>query len=100
MARELDDQLVPLIQPELAVMLENEELVLTWTWYWMLLAPVEALQVIGTGQDEAQVLGVTVFRAGVVGAVAVAVLESLKVPVCDQADTSVVATLSRACTRQ
>jgi len=30
-ARELEDQLVPLIQPELAFMLENEELVLTWT---------------------------------------------------------------------
>ena len=66
----------------------------------MLVAPVEALQVIGTGQDEAQLPGVTVLRAGVVGAVAVAVLESLKVPVCDQADTSVVVTPSRACTRQ
>jgi len=30
-ARELDVQLVPLIQPELALMLEKEELVLTWT---------------------------------------------------------------------
>jgi len=66
----------------------------------MLVAPVEALQVIGTGQEEAQLAGVTVLRAGVVGAVAVAVLESLKVPVCDQAETSVVVTPSLACTRQ
>jgi len=63
-------------------------------------APVEALQVIGTGQDEAQLAGVTVFRAGVVGAVAVVALASWKLPACDQAETRVVVVPFLACTRQ
>lgn len=93
---------MPLIQPEDALIVEKEELALTWTEYWIdPLEMAEGFQVRVKPQDEdAQVLSGIGFSTGVVGVVDRVVAERVKLPTVDQSETLVVDTESRAWTLQ
>ena len=94
-------QLVALIQPDDAVMVEKDELELTCAEYWMVpLEMVEAFHASVVAQDPEQVLSASAIGTGVVGVDEEPEDERVKLPTVDHADTLVVATASRAWTRQ
>ena len=98
------DQLVPEIQFEVALIVENEELLLTCTRYWreLPLGLEEAFHCSPIEHPEylEQELSGSAMRTGADGNVVGGVDDKVNELAADHADTSEVLTESRACTRQ
>lgn len=91
-------QLVALVHPDDAVMVEKDELELTCAEYWMVpLEMVEAFHASVVAHDPEQVLSASAISTGIDGTAGAL---RVKLPTVDQADNLVVVTESRAWTRQ